>query len=77
MSLMTNTATLNTSNKNTSNCSKLKYILRTKQDRQAETERQRDTERDRHRETETDTGRHTGREDTEIQRQREWWSSSL
>ena len=28
---MTNTATLNTSNKNTNNCGKLKYILRTKQ----------------------------------------------
>ena len=31
LSLMTNTATLNTSNKNTNNCDKLKYILRTKQ----------------------------------------------
>ena len=31
LSLMTNTATLNTSNKNTNNCGKLKYILRTKQ----------------------------------------------
>ena len=26
---MTNTATLNTSNKNTNNCGKLKYVLRT------------------------------------------------
>ena len=29
--LMTNTATLNTSNKNANNCGKLKYILRRKQ----------------------------------------------
>ena len=28
LSLMTNTATLNMSNKNTNNCGKLKYILR-------------------------------------------------
>ena len=28
---MTNTATLNTSNKNTNNCGKLKYTLKTKQ----------------------------------------------
>ena len=33
LSLMTNTATLNTSNKNTNNCGKLKYILRTKQNK--------------------------------------------
>ena len=31
LSLMSYTATLNTSNKNTNNCGKLKYILRTKQ----------------------------------------------
>ena len=53
---MTNTATLNTSNKNTSNCSKLKYILRTKQDRQ--TGRDRATERHRERQTQRDRDRH-------------------
>ena len=33
LSLMSYTATLNTSNKNTNNCCKLKYILRTKQNK--------------------------------------------
>ena len=31
LSLMTNTATLNSSNKNTNNCGKIKYDLKTKQ----------------------------------------------
>ena len=76
--MMTNTATLNTSNKNTNDCVKLKYILKRKrktvyclsfrsiQTQQSKTEfsgeRERQRQRDRDRETETDRQRQTDRD---------------
>ena len=48
---MTNIATLNMPN-NTNNCSKVKYILRTKQKKLGERERQTDRQTDRDRDTE-------------------------
>ena len=68
---MTNKATLNTPNKNTNNCGKRKYILRTKQtlllseSSRRERERERERERDRQRDRQTERERETDDRQTE------------